>query len=445
MASSSIAIEALFKQSGIIPANTLEEAFHVVSLLSKQPVPAGNRVAILTNGGGPGIIAADACERYGLELPRFSTKTARQLESASRRDITVNNPLDLTASASIEEFEKALEILAAAKENDAVIFISIPPILMDTTSIEEAIRRASPHFRRNNKPLIACFIGQPEIRSSKKTTGVPVYIFPEEAVLALSHAAEYGEWQRKPEGKIPVFSDIKRSRAENIIRKAMTGTSQRPFWLPTVEAKELLGCYGINVAATAFAATADEAAERAVKVGFPVAVKLASDTIAHKTEFGGIVLGLKNKKEVKEAFNTIRKRLAAKKRAGEMQGVVVQSMVEGGVEIITGMTEDPTFGPLIMFGMGGIYTELLKDVSVRLHPLTDSQAADMVDSLKMSALLKGWRDMPKADTKALRDMLLRLSSLIEDMKMISEIDLNPVMALPVGRGYSVVDVKIRLK
>jgi len=176
MASSNIAIEALFKQSGIIPANTLEEAFHVVSLLSKQPVPAGNRVAILTNGGGPGIIAADACERYGLELPQFSAKTAGQLKSASRRDITVNNPLDLTASASIEEFEKALEILAADTGNDAVIFISIPPILMDTTTIEEAIRRASPHFKKNNKPLVACFIGQPEIRSNKKTTGVPVYI-----------------------------------------------------------------------------------------------------------------------------------------------------------------------------------------------------------------------------------------------------------------------------
>jgi len=244
---------------------------------------------------------------------------------------------------------------------------------------------------------------------------------------------------------VPVFSGIKRSKAENIIKKAMTGTAQRPFWLPTIEAKELLNCYGINVAATAFAATADDAADKAEEIGFPVAVKLASDTIAHKTEFGGIVLGLKNKKEVKEAFITIQKRLAAKKRQKEMQGVVVQSMVKGGVEIITGMTEDPTFGPLIMFGMGGIYTELLKDVSVRLHPVTDLQAAEMVDSLKMSALLKGWRDMPRSDTRALQDMLLRLSALIEDMKMISEIDLNPVIALPEGEGYSVVDVKIRLK
>lgn len=445
MAASTTAIEALFHQSGIIPIETLEESFQIISLLSKQPVPAGNKVAILTNGGGPGIMAADACASHGLVLPEFSAELAEQLKSASGRDININNPLDLTASATEEEFEKSLQILAEDESIDAVLMISIPPIMIEYRAIRNVIQQVASTFRKCNKPFISCFVGHPEVQGDQEGSEVPVYTFPEEAVSALAHAVEYGTWLKKPKGEIPQFPDIQRKKAQTLIEKAMTRTSERPFWLSAMEASKLLGYYGIQMVKTVFASSADEAADKAADSGFPVAVKLASATIAHKTEVGGIVLGLKTKKDVKQAFRNIKKRLSTDDREAEMDGVIVQRMVQGGVETIAGVTEDPTFGPLLMFGIGGVYTELLQDVSVRLHPLTDVQATDMTDSLRMSPLLKGWRDAPASDVKALQEMLLRLSALVEDAKEITEVDLNPVMAMHEGEGYFVVDAKIRLK
>jgi len=445
MAASTTAIEALFRQSGIIPVDTLEESFQVVSLLAKQPVPRGNRIAIVTNGGGPGIMAADACASQGLTLPGFSSEVAKQLRPVSERDISINNPLDLTASATEKEFEEALHILANDQGNDAVVLISIPPVMVGSRAIRDVVQQAASSFWEQGKPLIACFVGQPEVRSSEEELGIPVYTFPEEAVSALAHAVNYGTWLNKPKGNIPRFSGIRRRKAHKLVEKAMTGTSQRPFWLSVTAAAELLGYYGIRVVNTKFASSADEAADRAAEMGFPVAVKLASATIAHKTEVDGIVLNLKTKRAVKQAFRSIKEGLSAEDRQNEMDGVVVQSMVEKAVEVIAGMTEDPTFGPLLMFGLGGIYTELLQDVSVRLHPLTDVEATDMMDSLRMSALLKGWRNTPVRDINALQDMLLRLSALVEDIKEITEVDLNPVMAMPEGKGYFVVDAKVRMK
>ncbi|MFP3879797.1 MAG: GNAT family N-acetyltransferase [Dehalococcoidia bacterium] len=445
MAASTTAIEALFRQSGIIPVNNLEESFQVVSLLANQPVPKGNRIAILTNGGGPGIMAADACASQGLTLPEFSSKVARQLRSVSKRDISMNNPLDLTASATEKEFKEALRILASDEANDAVVLISIPPIMVESRAIRDVVQQAASSFREQGKPLIACFVGQSEVCSSEEGPGIPVYTFPEEAISALAHAVNYGAWLTRPKGNVPQFSDLQRKKARKLVEKVMTSTSRRPFWLSMVEAGELLGYYGIRMVNTRFAGSADEAADRAADIGLPVAVKLASATIAHKTEVNGIVLNLKTKKAVKQAFRNIKERLSADNRQDEMDGVVVQGMVEEAVEVIAGMTENPTFGPLLMFGIGGIYTELLQDVSVRLHPLTDMEAMDMIDSLRMSALLKGWRGMPSRDVSALQDMLLRLSALVEDIEEITEIDFNPVMAMPEGGGYFVVDAKVRMK
>jgi len=445
MAASTTAVNALFRQSGIIQVDTLEESFEVISLLSKQPIPAGNRVAILTNGGGPGIIAADACANHGLELPGFSSATAKRLTSVSSRDISINNPLDITTSADDEQFAESLRILANDAGNDAVIVISIPPVLVGPQQISKVIQKTAPSFRKKNKPFIACFVGQPETKRDPDIESVPVYTFPEEAVSALAHAVQYGAWLKQPSGRIPSFPNIQHKRASNFIEQAMTRSSERPFWLSTVEASELLGYYGIDMLRTEFADSATEAASKAAEIGFPVAVKLASGTIAHKTEVGGIVLGLQTKKDVKHAFNDIKGNLRSKNRVDEMEGVVVQGMISKGIEVIAGVSEDPTFGPLLMFGMGGIYTELIQDVSVRLHPLTDTQASDMIESLRMSPLLKGWRSAPPADIAALKDMLLRLSAMVEDAKEINEIDLNPVIALPEGEGYQVVDAKIRLK
>lgn len=390
-------------------------------------------------------MAADACAGHGLSLPGFSARVAEQLRSASRRGIRINNPLDVTASATEEEYEKVLQILAEDEANDAVLVLSIPPVIVGRRAIRDVIQQVAPAFRERSKPLIVCYVGQPVVHNGHEGSDVPVYSFPEEAVSALAHAAEYSAWLRKPKGDIPRFPDIRRKKARSLIERAMTGTSGRPFWLSATEAAELLGHYGIRTVKTAFASSANRAADEAAAIGFPVAVKLASTTIAHKTELDGVVLDVRTKKDVRQAFRSMKERLSADGREDEMDGVVIQGMVEGGVETIAGVSEDPTFGPLLMFGIGGVYTELLQDTSVRLHPLSDVEASGMIDSLRMAALLKGWRNSPPSDIKALQEMLLRLSALVEDAEEIAEIDFNPVMAMPEGEGYSVVDARIRLE
>ncbi len=447
LATSEIASEALFRQAGMIRVNTLEELFAVATALSHQPVPRGKRVAIVTNGGGPGILAADACEHHGLELPEFSPEIIEKLRSINKRDIVIHNPLDLTGSANEEQYEGVLKLLATDKGNDAVIIIFAPPVIVSSKGMEDAIRRVAPVFLRHRKPLLACLMGQRGFTAKLdfKDKLVPSYSFPEEAVLALAKAVKYGEWLRKQKGTIPKIRGIKRERARKIIETVMTRSAERPLWLSPKEITNLLGCYGIRFAETLMATTADEATAAASKLGLPVAVKLSSSTIVHKTDVGGVKLDLESEIAVKRAFNDIKSGLSKTGRQHEMQGVTVQHMINGGIETIVGVTLDPSFGPLIMFGLGGIYAELIKDVAVRLHPLTDSDARELVRSIKMSNLLDGFRGSPPSDTESLEDLLLRLSALIEDIPQIAELDFNPVKVMPRGEGYWIVDARIMLR
>lgn len=447
LATPEVASEALFRQAGIIRVNTIEELFDVATLLSNQPIPKGKRVVIVTNGGGPGILAADACEHYGLMLPELPPETINELKSVIKRDIALNNPLDMTAGATGEEFKGVLKVLAKDNSSDAVIVIYMPPIIVAPKEMEEAIQRVAPVFQRRQKPLLACLMGQQGF-SGKLGTGdkfVPCYTFPEDAVLALAKAADYGEVLRQPKGTIPQIRGIKREKARKIIESAMTQTAQRPLWLSTKEIVELLNCYGIRSIETLMAKTATEAVASASRIGFPVAVKLASSTIVHKTDVGGVMLDLKSESEVEAAFSDIKARLTEIGRQHEMDGVTVQRMVKGGIETIVGVTQDPSFGPLIMFGLGGIYAELLKDIAVRLHPLTDLEAKELVGSIKLAKLFEGFRGSPPSDTTALENLLLRLSALVEDTPQIAELDFNPVKVMPRGEGYWVIDARIMLR
>jgi acetyltransferase len=274
---------------------------------------------------------------------------------------------------------------------------------------------------------------------------VPSYPFPESAVSALGRAAEYGEWLRKPKGVIPKMVGIKHDKARRIVEQATTRSAERPLWLSPHEINDLLNCYGIRLAQTIACKTADEAAAAASKVGFPVAVKLDSPTITHKSDVGGVKLNLKSEREVAKAFNAIRTRLSKMGREKEMDGVVVQHMITGGVEAIVGVTLDPSFGPLIMFGLGGIFAEMIKDVAVKLHPLTDIDAKELVSSIKMKKLFEGFRGALPADTASIEDLLLRLSAMIEDNSQIAELDFNPVEVMPRGEGYWVVDARVMLR
>jgi acetyl coenzyme A synthetase (ADP forming)-like protein len=442
-----IVTEALFRQAGVVRVNSVEELFDVAALLATQPVPKGNRLAIVTNGGGPGIIAADASASHGLFLPEFSTKTIDLLKPLVRRNIGFNNPLDMTAGATAEEFEAALRVLAGDGDFDAVLTIFIPPVVVDSRDMENAIRRVVPAFHRNRKPLLACFVGQRGIQGKlgvgRRT--VPCYLFPENAVSALARAVEYGELARKERGVIPKIGGIKRGKGCRIAIDAMRSSAERPLWVSPGGISRLLACYGIRTVETKVAATRSEAAAIASSMGFPVVVKLNSSTIVHKSDVGGVMISLNSEGEVEEAFDSIKAGLREIGREHEMQGVMVQPMVKGGIEVIVGVTQDPSFGPLMMFGMGGTYAEMLKDVAIRLHPLTDVDARELVGSIRMAKLLEGFRGTAPSDTEALEDLLLRLSALVQDIPQISELDLNPVKLMPRGEGYWVVDARIMVR
>jgi len=447
MATSEAAADVMFRHAGIVRVNTMEELFSVAALLSNQPLPKGNRLAIVTNGGGPGIIAADAAERNGLDLQPVSEVTAEKLRKILKRKVNINNPLDTTAGASAEEFENILRILAGDKDNDAVLAIFVPPIVADPKAIEDALQRVAPVFWRRKKPLLACFLGRRGLQAKIGTAGrlVPSFSFPEEAVASLARAVEYAELKGKPKGDIPVIKGTKPAKARKIVESALRTGVQRPMWLSTQEIIDVLDCYGIKMGETVMAETPDKAASAAERLGFPVVVKLASTTIVHKTEVDGVVLNVTSAEGVKKAFSDIKKRLFAIGRKDEMQGVLIQQMVKEGIEAIIGVTHDPQFGPLIMFGLGGIYAELLKDTALRLHPLTDVDASDMIQSVKMAKLFAGYRGMPPSDTEALKNLLLRLSEMIEDIPQITELDFNPVKVLPQGQGYYIADARIMLR
>ena len=444
LATSEIVTEALFHQTGIIRVHGVEELFDVASLLSNQPLPKGRRLVIVTNGGGPGILAADAASNHGLLLPEIGPETLEALRPLVKRNIRINNPIDTTAQASPAEFEGILKELASDKGNDAVLFIFVPPSMVNVKEVENGLRRVAPLFRSNKKTLLVCFMGHKGFSAEVGSPGkyVPSYLFPESAISALAKAVEYSERVARPESAPIKLHDINREKAKQIISAAMKQSTQHHNWFSIDQIGELLKCYGIRFAETKFAKTADEAAKIAAKIGFPVVVKLASAMITHKTDVGGVQLNIKSESEVIQAFNTIKDKLTLIGKENEMDGVMVQKMVTEGIETIVGVSNDPSFGHLIMFGMGGVNAELVNDVAFRLNPLTELDAQELIGSIKMSKLFNGYRGTPPSDTPALKDLLLRLSAMVEDNPQITELDFNPVKVLPAGQGYWVVDARI---
>jgi acyl-CoA synthetase (NDP forming) len=447
LATSDVASDILFQNTGIIRVNAVEELFNLATLLSTQPLPQGKRLVIVTNGGGPGIIGADAATRNGLEVLELSSETSAKIKPLLKRDINLGNPIDTTAGATAQEYEGILRVLAADKDVDAVLAIFAPPIVVETKDMEAAMRRVAPVFWRHKKPILGCFIGQKGLSSRLGTQGhfIPLYTFPEEAILSLKRAVEYTELRRKPRGKIPAIKGIRKAKARQLIDTLIKNSTVRPLWLSAGEITELLTCYGISHAEAVVAKTPSEAQDVAAGLGFPVAVKLESPTITHKTDVGGVVLNVASKSEVEKAYNTIKKNLETLSRQQEMSGVTVQQMMTGGIETIVGVTQDPSFGPLMMFGSGGIYAELIKDVTMKLHPITDLDAAEMIRSIKMTKLFDGYRGSPPSDVKALQNLLLRVSAMVEDIPEIAELDLNPVNVMPKGKGYRVIDARIMVK
>jgi len=448
LAASDVAVEALFRQTGVIRAETLEEMFALAAGLANQPLPTGRRVAIVTNAGGPAVLCTDACEAGGLVIPELSEETRARLAAFLPAAAAVKNPVDLIASATPDQYRKAIETILAADEVDALIVLYISVSEVDTAPIAEGILAgiaAGRAARGKGKPVLACWMAEGDRDRSLALTNetIPTYPLPEIPARVLSRAAAYAEWRTQPLGLIPDFQDLDLPLAREICAKAL---SQRGAgWLTAEETRIVLTAMGLPVQPGGVAQTEDDAVELARRVGFPVAVKLASHRLVHKTEIGGVRLSLKEEGAVRQAFREIRDRLAQDNNLDAMEGVLVQPMVTGGVEVMVGVTHDPLFGPLIAFGLGGIHVEILGDVRFRVTPLTDRDAAEMVREIKGYQLLEGYRGHQPADVEAIQEVLLRVSRLVEAIPEITELDLNPIFALPPGQGCRIVDARIRVE
>ena len=447
LAADDVAVDALFRQTGVIRAETLGEMFDLALTLSHQPLPKGRRVAILTNAGGLGILCADACEAHGLVVQPLSARTKQKLREFTPPAASLENPVDMIASASAEDFHKATEILLSGDEADALIVLTIDVGLADIDAISRELHRAVGAARTKTaaaKPVLTCIMGGKPIleRISRGGEQLPNLAFPEAAALVLSKLAHYAEWRNEAEGIIVEFDDIQPAAARSICEQAVS--RHGPSWLSSEATRQVLSAFSLPLSPGGICLTEDEAAATAGRVGFPVALKLASRTIVHKTEVGGVYLNLAKETEVRDAFLDLRQRLSAAGKLGDMDGALVQPMISGGVELMIGVTQDPLFGPLIGFGLGGIHVEILKDVCFRVTPITDRDAADMVRSIKGYRLLQGYRGHLPADVPAIEHLLLRIARLVEEVPQVAELDLNPVIALEPGRGCQIVDARIRV-
>ena len=455
LAGSDAAVDALFQQSGVIRTDTIEELFDVAILLANQPIPRGARVGIVTNAGGPGIMASDACESHGLEIAVLSDDTAAALRAFLPREASVRNPVDMIASASPENFERTVRLVAGDPSIDAVLAIYVPPVVTRPLDVAQAIVRGSAAAAHDAvgrgeapKPVLSCFMGShgvPEGLRSLHEGQIPSYAFPESAAIALARAVRYGRWRAEPEGTVRRF-EVNREAAAGVLAAARTrAASGANVWLSPEEARTLLAAYGLVSPASMVTHDAEQAVTAARAIGYPVVLKLVSATITHKSDVGGVALDLRNDAEVRDAYRGLVERLTALGWRDRMQGALVQPMLREGLEAIVGMTHDTSFGPLIMFGLGGVNVELLKDVAFRVQPLTDRDARELVRSVHGFPLLGGWRGSPPGDVEAVEEAILRVSQLAGDHPEVVEMDLNPLRVLPPGRGCLVVDARIAVR
>jgi acetyltransferase len=447
LATEQAATEALFKQAGILRVDTLEDLFNTGILLANQPLPTGNRVAIISNAGGPAMLTASACKIRGMQVPKLSEETISILKKVTPPRAQLANPIDLSSEYRISHYKDVLKIILNDNTVDIVVVIYIPPIPQLSEEFAAIIKEMAPLYRQKSKPLVTSFLGLSGARielGSREKGFVPSFAFPEATASALGRALEFSQRLKKPLGKIPDFPDINKERASEIIKSALHKSNKVQTWLDAEAITGILDCYGIKFVTLRLAKTPFEAQSSADEIGYPVAVKILSTSISQKTDVEGVILDCRSPQEVENAFARIRDNMQKIGRLEQMDGVIVQKMVREGIEVMVGVTQHPSFGPLIMFGLGGIYVELFNDVNFSLHPLTDIDAHEMVRSVKAYQLLEGWRGSRRADIESIEELLLRISMLVENHPQIIEMDLNPVKVLSEGNGYLVVDGRIMI-
>jgi acetyl coenzyme A synthetase (ADP forming)-like protein len=444
LASLDVGIDALFVQTGVLRVRSLQELYDVVTLLSTQPLPEGRGVGVVTNSGGPGILLADACEAHGLTLPELAPETQRRLRDFLPSAASVRNPVDMIASATPDQFARAIETVGADPNVDSVVAIYLPPLLSLLDGFGSAIARAAGAVP-TSKPVAAVFMashGSPSTLASGPRGPIPAYDFPENAACALSAAASCAQWRKRPRGTVFSLGHATVREIRRVIDRVLAGATS-PLWASARDIQEILDLVSVGLAPLEqVAPDAERAVAAAARLGYPVVVKAVAAGLLHKTDAGGVALGLNHSAAVREAVDLMASRL---RDAGhELEGLVVQRQVEGGVEAIVGVTLDPSLGPLLVAGLGGVQVELQRDVAFRVTPVSDVDAAEMIASLRAFKLLYGFRGSPVADREALLDVIQRLSALAEAVPELVELELNPLKVLPLGQGAVAVDARMRL-
>ncbi len=432
--------DALFEQSGVLRADTLGDLFRMAKIFASGLRLDGPRLAILTNSGGPGIVAADAAIRNGLELPIPSDAARTELARRLPKIAALSNPLDMTADVGADQYRETLRTLLQNPEVDGALVIATPTGTMTGESVARAILDAK---RSTEKAVVACLFGLTDLSHEVEFLegqGVPAFTFPEEAVQGLGSLARYHAWRTRPRTDIrefPVDAAAARRSLDESLRAGITV-------LPEYAARSLLSAYGILFPKVARVTDVDAAVRAADGIGYPVVLKVASPDISHKTDVGGVAVGIEDGEHLRAAWERMQRSLKTAAPTARIEGFEVESQIRGGKEVLIGVQRDPDFGPIVVFGMGGIYVEVLRDVTFRLAPLRPLSAQRMVESIKTFALLKGVRGEAPSDLAALEEAIERVSQLATDLPQVAELDLNPLIVRPNGQGVVAVDARIVL-
>ncbi len=435
------AANALLAQSGVIREYSLKNLFSTAKVFANCPIPQGNRVAIITNSGGPGIMATDAICEYGLEMAQITDETKNKLKSFLPSAASVKNPVDMIASAPIEHYKQTLETILADDNVDMVMVIYLPFLGLKDIDVAKAlmeIKKENPQ-----KPIIGVFMTKSTFFTeiANMDVNMPFFMYAEEAADGFQRLDQQRLWMQRPEGKIPCY-DVDRAKVEQIIKQSLQeGRDQ----LTTLESIDVLGAYGIRACKYGLATDEEQVAKLGNEIGYPVVMKMSSKTTSHKTDVGGVRVNIQSEEQLRAEYKDLIAKLTEKGLIEGLEGVIIQEMVKGNREMVCGIATDPQYGPMMMFGLGGVFIEVLKDVTFRIAPITDIDASEMVRSVKSFKLLEGARGTKPAQIDQIEETLLRLSQLVNDFKFIDELDINPLLiSEKTGEGIAV-DGRIKVR
>jgi acetyltransferase len=443
LAGSDSVYDALLVQSGVQRVDTIAELFDSAALYCTQPLPRGGRVAIITNAGGPGIMATDAAVRFGLQLAELSPATQEKLKSSLPATASLRNPIDVIGDARADRYRSAVRTVLEDDNVDMGMVILTPQSMTD---IEDTAAVVPDAVKGIKKPVVCAFMGAKDVEPGVnilRKAGIPNYPFPEDAIRSLAAAERLVALQEIPRRQMQVFDDLDIERARGLIATALQGRNEH--YLTQAECRPLLECYRLPLLRSTIVTTADEAREAAASFAGPVVMKVMSEDVVHKFDAGGVLLNIQGPEEAVAAYHKIVQNVTRVVPDANIQGILMEQMAGKGVEVILGASRDARFGPLMMFGLGGTLVELFKDVSFRLAPMWRISAERMIHQIRSFKVLDGFRGSPPADVSAIVDTLLRLSEMVCNHPEISELDINPLIVHAQGEGCSVADSRVMLR